>query len=276
MHSIWLRIIFLVILLYFYPSGLLYAARTVSISASPDSLMGDEAITVIASPSGFTEGEPVYVKGAFFVPGSTNYFGFSKTVDFAWIKNIETAFNQPKVIMGLWNNYLSVKNDPADTGFQGEGEYSLKLGFYYVTGSGALSSVQWSTNAVTVVLREPLPSPTAIPTATPTCTPSSAPTATSSPTKIPSPTVTPIPFSVVVRQKTERLATRSSDILGMSNQLSPEEATKIELSVPSTELHASRNIVFAFLAIGVGLGLLASAVALQQSVVWKNKPKKSG
>lgn len=273
MHPI-LRYGLLVIILLLTPVRV-HAARAISISVSPDQLTGDEPLTITASPSGFTEGETVHVKGAFFVPGSTNYFGFSRVGDASWIKNIETALTQPKVTMGLWNNYLSVKSDTSDSGYQGEGEYSLKLGFYYVTGSGGLSSVQWSTNTVTVVLREPPSSPTVTPSTTPSCTPRPTPTATLSPTNTPVPTVTFSPLPVAIRQKTGITATRTSAILGISNQPPPEEATQTEVRVPSTEQNASRNIVFAFLAIGVGLGLLASAVALQQSMVWKNKPKKS-
>lgn len=274
MHPI-LRYALLVIVFVLSPVSV-QAARAITISVSPDQLTGDEPLTITASPSGFTEGETVYIKGAFFAPGSTNYFGFSRVGDASWVKNIETALTQPKVIMGLWNNYLSVKNDISDSGYLGEGEYSLKLGFYYVTGGNALSPVQWSTNSVTVVLREPPPTPTEVPTATPTCTPSPVPTATLSPTKTPSPTVTLTPFPVVIRQKIGRTATRSSDILGISNQPSSAEVARPELIVQPAEQNASQNIVFALLAIGVGLGLLASAIALQQSPLWKNKQKKNG
>lgn len=271
MHPV-LRYVFLVAALLWYPAQTALAARSITIAVSPDSLTGEEELTVTASPSGFTEGEVVYVKGAFFISGSTNYFGFSRIGDTAWTKNIETALTQPKVIIGQWNNHLLVKSDAADSGYQGEGEYYLKLGFYYFTGSGSLSPVQWSANTVAVVLRDPPPVPTASPTVTPSCTPGITPTVTPFPTKTPAPTVAPTRRSVsaAASRIVVKTATGSSDILGVSRRLTAAQEAPVATLPGQT---GARSTVFALLSVGVGLGLLASATAFQRISGWKKQQK---
>ena len=41
------------------------ATRSLSITGNKTSLLGDEELTITASPSGFTDGETIYIKGAF-------------------------------------------------------------------------------------------------------------------------------------------------------------------------------------------------------------------
>ena len=87
---------------------------------------------------------------------------------------------------------MQFKTDFSDSGYQGEGEYNFKVGFYYITGTGSVSSINWSSILV-LTISEPDPTPTNTPTPTmvPTATPTIVPTATTGPTK--SPTSTPIP-----------------------------------------------------------------------------------
>ncbi len=155
-------IIFL--LLFLISSKPVFAARDLSIlSSDKSSIFGDEYLMLTASTSGFTDGETIFMKGAFFQEGSTNYFGFTKSID-NWIKNSETAINQNKIEIGSWDKKVLIKSDFADSGYKGEGGYKLKLGFYYYTSGGNLSSVNWSSNNVNVDISEPDPTATPVPT----------------------------------------------------------------------------------------------------------------
>ena len=170
----------------------IYATRSLSISSSITSLTSEETLTINIVPTEFTPGETIYIKAAFFKNGSDNYFGFTqKNSD--WIKNSETTISQKSVVIGSWDQNLVSRSDFADSGFQGNGEYLLKVGYYYLTSGDNLSSVKWSTNSLTVNLVQPTPTPTP----TPTLTPTPAPTTTPAPTSTPSPTRVPTPIPTV-------------------------------------------------------------------------------
>jgi hypothetical protein len=164
-----------------------FAARSLTITANKDSLFGDEEIILTASASGFTSGETIYLKGAYYQDGSTNYFGYTKNGD-NWIKNGDSTLNQKTVQIDQWDKSIIAKSDFADSGYRGEGGYKLKIGFYYLTSGGNLSSINWS-NSLDVNLNEPDPTPTNTPT--PTLVPTSIPTNTPTPTRAPTPTLKP-------------------------------------------------------------------------------------
>lgn len=191
-----------------FPSHVL-AARSIMITSDKTSLFGDEEMTITASVSGFTPGETIYIKGAFYQEGLTNYFGYTKNGD-SWIKTGDSSTSQRSTAVDSWDGTLSVKSDFADSGYKGEGEYKAKVGFYYTTSGGNLSSVNWANNTVTVSLNEPDPTPTSTPTPTPTPQPTATliptpiPTSTKTPTPTPTskPTVTPTPTALSIPTKT--------------------------------------------------------------------------
>lgn len=115
-------------IIIFVPS--VYAARSMTVNAGKSSLLGNEDVTITASASGFTDGETIYIKGAFFQSGSSNYFGYTKSGD-AWIKNSTSNTSQRAVKIGDWDGTLVVKSDFTDSGYKGEGDYSFKVGYYY-------------------------------------------------------------------------------------------------------------------------------------------------
>lgn len=163
------------------------ASRDLTISSDKTSLFGDEEMTISASSSGFTDRETIYLKGAFYQDGSTNYFGYTKKGD-NWIKSGESILNQRIEKIDEWNQSLIVKSDFSDSGFNGEGSYKLKVGYYYFTTGGKISSVNWSSNSLDIYINEPDPTSTPMPTSTPSPT-EKQPT----PTNTPSPTITPKP-----------------------------------------------------------------------------------
>lgn len=135
------------------------AARSVSITSDKSSLFGEEELSLSASMSGFTNGETIYLKGAFFKEGSTNYFGYTKK-DESWVKNSTTAVDQRQITIGQWDGSVIVRSDFSDSGYTGASAYNLKLGYYYITSGGNISSVNWSSNILSIALDQPAPTPT--------------------------------------------------------------------------------------------------------------------
>ena len=229
------------------------------------SLFGDEEMTITASVSGFTPGETIYIKGAFYQEGSTNYFGYTKNGD-SWIKNGDTSTSQRSIVVDSWDGNLSVKSDFADSGYKGEGEYKVKVGFYYTTSGGNLSSVNWTSNNVTVSLNEPDPTPTSTPTPTPTPQPTATPTPTPAPTKTPTPTPTPTPTKTPTLTptptSTKQPAPTPTDILDETPEATPMvlgESVEIKTSSPSslTQNDSWKPLVISMLLVATGLAILA-------------------
>ena len=119
-------------LLFLFAAIPVFATRSLSITADKTSLFGDEAMIITASSSGFIDGETIYIKGAFYQDGSTNYYGYTQKED-TWIKNGQTTTDQLAIKMGEWSQLLKVKSDFSDSGYKGEGDYKFKVGYYYTT-----------------------------------------------------------------------------------------------------------------------------------------------
>jgi hypothetical protein len=165
----------LIILCFFLFPTHVFAVHKLLISSETSSLSAGDSLTVTLAFSGFTTDEAIYVKGAFFSEGSTNYFGLTKSGD-TWVKNSGSATSQPSVKVSSSPATLQVKNDPSDSGFHGEGEYKFKVGYYYLTSGGNLSSVNWSDTILSIRLAA------RVPTSTPTPSPKPTPTSVSLPT----------------------------------------------------------------------------------------------
>lgn len=200
----------LVLYCFWFPQKV-SASRSLTITADKTLLLGDEECHVTASASGFTDGETIYVKGAFFQSGSSNYFGYTKDGD-TWIKNSASNISQRAVKIGEWDGTMTVKSDFSDSGYKGEGDYSFKVGFY--VGS---SSVVWSGNILTITVNEPDPTATLTPTSTNT------PTLTPVPTTRTEPTATPIPTKIPTATCTSMPMRLPSDEQGMDEEIETEE-----------------------------------------------------
>lgn len=151
--------LFVICVLFTLNTSPAISSRSVSVTSDKTSLFGEEELILSASISGFTDGETIYLKGAFFKEGSTNYFGYTKKDD-TWVKNSTTAVNQRQVTIGQWDGLAIVRSDFNDSGYTGKGAYNLKLGYYYITSGGNVSSVNWSSNILSIVLDQPIPTPT--------------------------------------------------------------------------------------------------------------------
>ena len=158
-----LKAIILFLFFLFASTSSVFAVRQIYITTDKSTISLDDEMLITASVSGFTNGEKIYIKGAFYKEDSSNYFGFTK-LNNNWIKNSETVKSQREVAIGDWDNLVTVKLDYGDSGYKGIGDYKFKLGFYYLTSSGNASSVNWSTNLLDVSINNE-PSPTSVPEA---------------------------------------------------------------------------------------------------------------
>ncbi len=240
------------------------SARSLQITADKTQLSGDELLRVTASLSGFTDGENIRLKGAFFQPGSSNYFGWTKT-DAGFVKNSEATANQHKVTVGQWDRTLDVRSDFTDSGFRGEGEYLLKIGFYYQTSADAYSGVQWSANTVSVTINEPDPTqtpshtPTRTPTQTPACTPTPAPSPV--PTMTPSDTPatdTPVPAIIVPPVSSDGTGVGGEAVLGAADAPSGSTAGIVR-NAP-----AGKAAIVGCLSMGAACAVFSVAFALRR------------
>ncbi|MEK9207900.1 MAG: hypothetical protein AAB922_05425 [Patescibacteria group bacterium] len=214
---------FLFLLYLFLPTQTL-AARSISVTSDKGSIYGIEEANISASISGFTNGEKIYIKGAFFKDGSTNYFGYTKSGD-SWIKNSTSATGQRQVEIANWDQSVIVRSDFDDSGYEGKGEYKFKLGFYYTTSGGNLSSVNWS-NSISFSLDSP--APTSLPVVTSQTTISNSKTSSSN--KAPTPT------------KTASNLTSSSTLANTTSQTGNNFAKITQNSKISSDFARIRNI----------------------------------
>lgn len=263
---------FIAVLFYLSCVNAVFAARTLTISANKASLFGDEEMTLTASASGFTSGETIYVKGAFFQEGSTNYFGYTKNGD-NWIKNGDSTLSQKSIQIDQWDGSVITKSDFADSGYKGEGGYKFKIGFYYLTSGGNLSSVNWSDNNLDINLNEPDPTPTNTPTPTPTPSPTNTPTPTPTkiPTPIPSPAKTPIPTFAL----SPSASSAPEEILPTGIVLGENTGNKLDIASPENNLVSytakKPDTIFQSILIALGIALIAACVILTIRIIKKGE-----
>lgn len=246
------------------------------------SLSGDEEMTITASYSGFTNGEIIYLKGVFFKDGQTNYLGYTKKND-TWVKSSATNADQRSITIGQWDGTLVSKPDWRDTGYAGDGGYSAKVGFYYLTG-GDLSSVNWSSNNLAVSLTAPTPTPTAtlVPSSTPK--PTDVP-ATSVPvpsqTNIPPPVNTAVPTVLTASMSptkkmtpslspTQKMASESSGLQVLGETTDPIPTP--ESLVPSGRV-SYKPLIITMLLVSIGLALIAGVLVWLKRNAGKDEQK---
>lgn len=255
----------------------IFASRLIQLISAPATLLGNEDYLLVSSASGFSSDENIYIKGAFYKDGSSNYFGYSKNGD-SYIKNSEATTLQRSVKVSAWDGNIVLRSDFSDSGYQGEGEYKVKLGFYYTTTTGSLSSVNWSANSLSVLVSEPDPTPTPVPTLTPTPTAQPSPTPTRTPTPTPTPTnALTITATPTINQR--QLIENTSPEPFLENSLDETDETMLDESViessggavlgtdtilKSTDetknLNSMISVFFGFFAAGFGVFSLASVV----------------
>lgn len=262
----------LTLVLTFIPS--VFASRSLVIESYKQTFTNDEDGEVKLNISDFNDGESIFFKGAFSADASTNYFGFTKKGD-AWVKNSITAADQFSAKIGEWDGKLWVKPDLYDTGFKGSGNYNFKVGFYYYTSGGNLSSVNWSdTKSVNIDFVPTLtPSPTVtstpIPTNVPIVVPTSSPTHTPIPSATLKPQNTPTTYVLVtsvkmpagVKSTVTPVPTQDDKGTVLGESFQPSE-TPIEKEQKIATASKTSSLPIFILLLGGGLVFIAAAVVV--------------
>lgn len=104
----------------------------ITISNIPSSTDVNQQFNVIVNLSSFPANTNLYLKGAFKKTDSSNYFG-QTLVNNNWVKNYQTYTSQLPITTdssGSLDLNLTVKGDPDDSGYTGEGDYIFKVGYY--------------------------------------------------------------------------------------------------------------------------------------------------
>jgi len=222
------------------------ASRSLIISSDKNNISDYEEIEVGASPSGFINEEDIYIKGAFYKEGGSNYFGLTKFGDI-WVKNSSPYTDQLKIKPNNWDGKMIIKSDYSDSGFVGNGSYKLKIGFYYFTNGGNISSINWS-NVLDVNIVAPIPTPSNSPTPTkspsPTISsPTSSPTANNVFKNTPAPTLAKLSATALPQK------TISNSVLGLNDTLVPT-STPLGSSKPNDVDKKSTYGAFAVIFLG--------------------------
>src|SRR5579884_315417 len=126
---------------------------SITISNVPSNINSDDVFSTTVNLSSPNNPNTIfYLKGAFYIDGSTNYFG-KTLVNGNWVKNSSGYNSQLEIITdgsGNWQGIIQVMPDDSDSGFTGTGSYNFKVAKY--TSSGNLS---WSNStSLTITLTD--------------------------------------------------------------------------------------------------------------------------
>jgi hypothetical protein len=114
------------------------ASSSFFISSESAQITSDEQFLVDVSLQNLDPSTNYFIKAAFFKEGSTNYFG-KTLVGGSWVKNSSTYSSQVLITTdnsGSYNGSLQIMVDMDDSGYDGSGDYKLKIGRYNSAGSG--------------------------------------------------------------------------------------------------------------------------------------------
>jgi len=242
--------------------------------------------------SGAASGSSYFVQAMFTKPDKSNYLGYTWGQKGDWIKYVSSpdkdflAENFP-IIENERVLKILIKPDIEDSGFEGPGEYQLRVKRYTAGGSGT-----YSDNSLTITLSDitptvteqtapvetpaetptetPVPTQTSTPTSvvtatpTPTLTSTSTPTPTPSPSKPKSPPAAPsVPgASQTPSYPSPSLIISSEDILG--DATSTAEVSQ-EISPQSTEISTDTSSSSALNRVFIIAGLL---IAIPSSILY--------
>lgn len=227
------------------------------------------------------DGTLYYLRGVFFLEGSTKYCGLTwngsewyagpYSTDSGW-----THFLEISTLSSSWSGRLKAKIDPSDAGCAMSADYHFKIQRF--TSSGSPTFDTQNEQVVHVVI--PTPTPTPLPTPTPTPTEKPTPTSKSTPTPTPMPPLLskiPTPTRVLAMRTISSVSPSKKifptiSISSLSAVLGTMSATPTKVATKVLANSGPKNIeLFPFLLIISGMLLLASCGILIFKIVRKRE-----
>lgn len=241
------------IFVFFFFHAPVFAVLTIT-DVSPASInLQSDVISISASASGLQNTTQYLQVGITKEGEASNYFGFTKNQKDEWYKyktspttdDFSSYFYNFTPVNGSWSGQIFAKVDIDDTGFKGQGNYTVKL-FKYIS-----SSPSYSDNTYTIAINiAATPTPTPTPSPNPTSTP--APTSTKTPTQSPSPkspTPTPINSIPTPIKSGPTVAISPTSVLGESTRGGVLENSKLAIEKNPTSSNSSFPVIFIVLGI---------------------------
>src|SRR3989344_5779536 len=263
----------LIFFLFLFPDSV-FAALSLSLEGIPGEIDSDREFTGNVSLTCSNCGDS-YLRGAFFSPGATDYFGYTQNDAGDWVNasNPKTIYFHLPPVESSWSGQLKFKFDQE----KATGNYQFKVMRYTSSGSKSGETNLFSVNVITPVTPTTTASPTLSPISSPTSSPSPSPTATKTVTQ--TPTKAPTQFQTSVNPSTKTVASTPStpsttpsptnkeivgiDILSSSDSASPSS----EVTSPPPLIAGkgdSRQISPLTL-----FGIIATTTALLSLVFWR-------
>lgn len=212
--------------LFFFCQSAAFAKIELSYSSPPTEIKQDESFSMDVTLSGVDPNAEYYLRGVFYKPESTQYFGFTQNNESSWNSD-SSAYTKFYKVTGNGTKQVSFKVDPSSSYFSPNSNYLFKVGRY--TSAGSLT---WSEQAPAIITVKAILTPTPMPTASPL--PNSILTAT------PSPTITTIPTNSI---KLSEIMACPNDDQGEWVELSNNTGSNINLQnwkiKDSTDTHTT-------------------------------------
>lgn len=201
----------------------------------------DQEINVLFSFNNVVPTKTYYLAGVFQQSAGSYYFGYTWNNNWYKYGDDYSNFYKLEIVDSSVSGKLKIKPDIDASGFNGTGEYQLKI--YRFCSS---KSPCGETNTATVkIIAPPSPSPSVSPSPSPTPAPSPSPSPSPSPTPIPSKSPSPKPSPSTEESSIPESATGTGAILGENEASTTAEVKK------------KNPFILSFVLIGLGGGFLA-------------------
>jgi hypothetical protein len=162
-----------ILVFLFVLPGSVHAKIELSFSSPPSEIKGDESFSIDVTISGAEESSEYYIRGVFYKPNTTKYFGFTQNNVGEWHSE-QTQYIHFFKITGNSTEQILFKPDTDSAFYEPNTGYLFKIGRY--TPGGSLTWTDQSPAVITIKSDQPLSTPT--PALTPFSSSTPLPTAT--------------------------------------------------------------------------------------------------
>lgn len=265
---------FLFFLFLFFPTPTF--AVTFTFQGAPSNILDNQSfpvnVTLTASNSA---GKSYYIRGGFFQPSSTSYFGYTKNNTGDWYNGRPSPIlvtNFFKITLdqnSSWSNIIEFKPDSSSTSYKGPGLYNFKIGRY--TEGGSLTWCNNETNPCSIsninINSSQTPTPTSTQAPNQSSTPTDSPLVTPTPTKSDSietdsieSELEPNPTTVSINLFDKEISNSSSVLPASTKSSMPTPRSKKEEFLADREINPSKVlIIFGFVVIITAIGIFVKS-----------------